>query len=93
MAFMFSYAYPESLISKKHLRDRACGYIILHTIMMIFTKDYHAQCKIRGLKDGGYFGYRHYFTNLEEEESCDRKEVCHDLLLQSSENMLATLTS
>ena len=88
-----SYAYSRSLISEELSGDRAGGSITLSTIMMMFTGDYPAQCKVGGLKDGGYSGCRRHFTNSEQEESCACKEVRHVLPLRSCENLLAAVTS
>lgn len=49
-----TYAYPPSLISQWLSNEQ----FTLRAMLMMFTGDHPAQCKIGGFKDGGYFACR-----------------------------------
>jgi hypothetical protein len=61
--FPISYTYP----SQEIIRDKLGGSIITHTMLMMFTGDYHAQWKVGGLKVGGNSSCRRYFTDPEQQ--------------------------
>jgi hypothetical protein len=65
--FPISYAYPGSYIREELIRDKLGGSIILHTMLMMFTGDYPAQCKVGGLKVGGYSSCRRHCTDPEQQ--------------------------
>jgi hypothetical protein len=62
-----SYVYPGSYISEELIRDKLGGSIKLRTMLMMFIGVDLAQCKVGGLKVGGYSSCRRHFTNPKQQ--------------------------
>ncbi len=62
--FPVKYAYPIESISECMFDDLPSGLVTLRAIVMVWTSDHLAQCKVGAVKNGGYFGCRcHYVTS------------------------------
>jgi hypothetical protein len=62
--FPVQYAYPIESINECMFDDLPFGLAILCAIVMVWTSDHLAQCKVGVVKTGGYAGCRcHYVTS------------------------------
>jgi hypothetical protein len=60
--FLVQYAYPIESISECMFNDFLSGLATLRAIVMVWTGDHPAQCKVGAVKSGGYSGCRHHYV-------------------------------
>ncbi len=60
--FPVQYAYPIELISECMFDDLPSGLATLRAIVMVWTGDHPAQCKVGAVKSGGYSGCRRHYV-------------------------------
>jgi hypothetical protein len=71
--FPIQYAYPIQLINECMFEDLPSGLATLCAIVMVWTSDHPAQCKVGAVKSGGYSKCQHHYVTSRWHARFDNK--------------------